>query len=315
MLGVLALLSVLGQERQRVPAREHIHRFIAVSADVRLEVVDWGGRGPAVVFLAGFGNSAHVFDGFAPEFTRDHRVIAITRRGFGASSKPRTGFDSATLVADVTAVLDSLQIRRATFVGHSFAGSELNSLGAFHADRVERLIYLDASYDFPRLYADTVWQRAFPIPRPSVPTTNTLAEWRRWFALVMGAGVPDDELRVLTSGGTQDSLSSMLQRGTAPSAFTRIKVPVLALWATPGRVEDQYPYWASLDSTARARLLMLFEQQESVRRKQLQQFRQQVPNAKLVTVPGGRHYLFLSHPREISTAIYEFLRSGQDGHR
>jgi len=44
----------------------HVSRFIAVGQDVRLEVLDWGGAGRPLVLLPGGGNTAHVFDDFAP---------------------------------------------------------------------------------------------------------------------------------------------------------------------------------------------------------------------------------------------------------
>ena len=290
-----------------VPRRTHRVAFVATQPDVRLEVLDWGGRGPALVFLAGFGNSGHVFDDFAPQFTDRYHVIAITRRGFGASSRPATGYATGTLVQDITTVLDSLRLQQAAFVGHSFAGTELSYLGAFHADRVAQLIYLDASYDFARLYADTLWQRAFPIPRPAAPATTDIRELRRWFALVTGPGVPDDEIRVLTASGSADSLGTLLQRGAAPSAFDRIAAPVLALWASPRSAENQYPYSRSLDSSGRARLRASFDQQQIVRRAHLDVFRQLVAGARVVLVPGARHFLFLSHGPPVAAAMRAFL--------
>jgi pimeloyl-ACP methyl ester carboxylesterase len=52
------------------------------------------------------GNTAHVFDEFAPELTSLGRVYAITRRGYGASSRPESGYDVDRLGEDVLAVLD-----------------------------------------------------------------------------------------------------------------------------------------------------------------------------------------------------------------
>jgi len=66
----------------------HKTSFVTVDKGVKLEVLDWGGSGPPLVFLAGLGNSAHNFDSFAPNFTTRHHVYAFTRRGFGASSAP-----------------------------------------------------------------------------------------------------------------------------------------------------------------------------------------------------------------------------------
>ena len=47
----------------------HHEQFVAVQEDVRLEVLDWGGSGRPVVLLAGSGNTAHIFDDFAPKLT------------------------------------------------------------------------------------------------------------------------------------------------------------------------------------------------------------------------------------------------------
>jgi pimeloyl-ACP methyl ester carboxylesterase len=66
----------------------HTVQFIAVDTNVKLEVLDWGGSGHPLIFLAGLGNTAHVFDKFAPKFTAKYHVYGITRRGFGDSSTP-----------------------------------------------------------------------------------------------------------------------------------------------------------------------------------------------------------------------------------
>jgi pimeloyl-ACP methyl ester carboxylesterase len=58
---------------------------------VRLEVLDWGGTGRSLVLLAGGGDTAHIFDDFAPKLTGDFHVYGITRRGFGELSLPRLG--------------------------------------------------------------------------------------------------------------------------------------------------------------------------------------------------------------------------------
>src|SRR5580704_4170717 len=59
----------------------HRVRFVAIDPATRLEVLDWGGRGETLVLLAGLGNSAHVFDDFAPKLVDRFQVIGLTRRG------------------------------------------------------------------------------------------------------------------------------------------------------------------------------------------------------------------------------------------
>lgn len=305
----LAFVPGLATSFAQAPRASHHVSFVSVSPTVRLEVLDWGGRGPALVFLGGFGNTGHVFDAFAPQFSDRYHVFAITRRGFGASSRPPTGYDGGTLTLDILTVLDSLDIRRAIFVGHSFAGSELGVLGAYHAERVTALVYLDASYDFAHLYGDPRWQRAFPIPRPPAPRTSDLPVLRRWLTDVMGPAVPDDEIRNLTSNGAAAGLDTLLQRGAYPTALSRITTPVVAFWAAPRSAQEWYPYRGALDSLERTRLDQSFTDQMTVRREHIQTFMDHVRGARVVRIAGGRHYLFLTHPRQTANGMRAFLAS------
>jgi non-heme chloroperoxidase len=95
----------------------HKVQFVTVDENVRLEVLDWGGAGRPIVLLAGLGNTAHVFDDFAPKLASGYHVYGTTRRGFGASSVPAAGYDACRLGDDVIAVLDSLKLSKTLLVG------------------------------------------------------------------------------------------------------------------------------------------------------------------------------------------------------
>jgi pimeloyl-ACP methyl ester carboxylesterase len=126
-------------------------QFVTVDKDVKLEVLDWGGSGRPLVCLAGLGDTAHGFDNFAPKFTAHYHVYGITRRGFGASSKPAlivANYTADRLGDDVLAVIAALNLNRPVLVGHSIAGEELSSIGSRHPERVAGLIYLDAALPF-----------------------------------------------------------------------------------------------------------------------------------------------------------------------
>lgn len=130
----------------------HTIQFVTVDENVKLEVLDWGGSGRPLVLLAGLGNTAHVFDDFAPKLTSEYHVYGITRRGFGASSVPDSGYSADPLGNDLLAVLDALKLDRPVLVGHSIAGEELSSVGTRHPERVAGLVYLDAAYSHAYYY-------------------------------------------------------------------------------------------------------------------------------------------------------------------
>ena len=120
------------------------------------------------VCLAGLGNTAHVFDKFAPKLTDQYHVYGITRRGFGASSSPATGYSADRLGDDVLAVIDALKLARPVLAGHSIAGQELSSIGSRHPERVAGLVYLDAAYGYA-FYDASQPPAAAPAPPPGTP--------------------------------------------------------------------------------------------------------------------------------------------------
>jgi non-heme chloroperoxidase len=129
----------------------HTMKLVPIDKDVKLEVLDWGGTGRPMIFLAGMGNTAHNFDRFAPQFTAKYHVYGITRRGFGASSKPAPAngnYSADRLGGDVLAIMDALKLSRPILIGHSFAGEEMSSIGSRYPERVAGLIYLEAAYGF-----------------------------------------------------------------------------------------------------------------------------------------------------------------------
>ena len=137
----------------------HKIQFVTVDKDVKLEVLDWGGSGRPLVLLAGLGATAHVFDDFAPKLVNEYHVYGITRRGYGASSVPISGYSADRLGDDVVAVLDALKLDKVVLVGHSMGGEELSSVATRHRERIAGLIYLEAGY--PYAYYDASSQGDF----------------------------------------------------------------------------------------------------------------------------------------------------------
>jgi pimeloyl-ACP methyl ester carboxylesterase len=124
----------------------HQTQFVSVEPGVQLEVLDWGGNGRPMVFLAGY-LTAHVYDEIAPKLTNIAHVYGITRRGLGASSKPRSGYTARESAEDVLRVLDALKLEKPVLAGHSFGGQDLHVIGAKYPERIAGLVYLASAED------------------------------------------------------------------------------------------------------------------------------------------------------------------------
>ena len=307
-------------QAQATAPSPHRSTLIAVSDDVQLEVVDWGGEGPTLILLAGGGHTAHVFDGFAPRLTPRLHVMGITRRGVGASSRPTSGYDSTTLVGDLIAVLDSLGLDRVSFAGHSFAGSEMSILAARFPDRVERLIYFDSAFDYRELLdrIGVAIALGSPQPPPGTYDRGTVADWTLLGERSSGAGFPESEVRQMFRVGPDDMvqgsatapevLPAMLA-GIERAPLTEIRAPTLALYAAPTSAEVMYPSWYAFDQAERERGQTVYSAVSAEHAVQRARFQREVSNSRQVIITGARHYLFLTHPGEVVHEILSFMFS------
>jgi non-heme chloroperoxidase len=149
---VLPLLLVITLHAQgKIDPSNHTVQMIPVEKDVSLEVLDWGGTGRPLVLLTGLGDTAHIYDQFAPKLTSSYHVYGITRRGRGVSSAPEpnvTNYTASRLGEDVLAVIDALHLNKPVVAGHSIAGEELSYIGSHHPEMVAGLIYIEAGYPY-----------------------------------------------------------------------------------------------------------------------------------------------------------------------
>jgi non-heme chloroperoxidase len=98
------------------------------------------GSGQPVVLIHGYPLSGRAWDKQAPVLLEDgRRVITYDRRGFGRSSQPATGYNYDTFAADLHVLLETLDLREATLVGHSMGTGEVTRyLGSYGSSRVAR---------------------------------------------------------------------------------------------------------------------------------------------------------------------------------
>jgi pimeloyl-ACP methyl ester carboxylesterase len=293
-------------------------RFVTVQPGVRLEVIDWGGAGRAVVLLAGGGNTAHVYDEFAPKLTRMHHVYGITRRGFGASGWSIPERADERLRDDVLAVADSLHLDRPVLVGHSFAGAEMSAVANLRPDRIAGLIYLDAAYPYAFDNGMGVTMQEFAGVRglaPPTPRDSDMASFdalQHWDARTFGFRTPATEFRQTwdsTSSGRP--LKPRVAPGSAlfplmltrPKRYAEIPVPALILFAYPHAPEA----WMveSADSTLRARADAYFKTMNELTARQARAV-EGVPNVRVVRLRGA-HYLFASNERDVLVEIRSFI--------
>src|SRR3954452_18661097 len=106
---------------------------------------DWGSGRP-VVFSHGWPLSADAWDAQMLFLGQNgYRVIAHDRRGHGRSGQPWNGNDMDTYADDLAALMEALDLKDATLVGHSTGGGELTRyLGRHGPPRVSGAVLISA---------------------------------------------------------------------------------------------------------------------------------------------------------------------------
>ncbi|WP_420992340.1 alpha/beta fold hydrolase [Cupriavidus sp. 30B13] len=119
--------------------------YIQTRDGVSLFVRDWHDGGPAAATVLFVSSWALPSDSWSCQMqalrAAGLRCIAYDRRGHGRSGDPGRGYDFDTLADDLAAVIEALDLRRVTLVGHSMAAGEIvRYLSRHGAQRVAGMV-------------------------------------------------------------------------------------------------------------------------------------------------------------------------------
>jgi pimeloyl-ACP methyl ester carboxylesterase len=264
-------------------------QFVEV-AGIRLHLRDTGPRdAPAIILLHGFASSLHAWEGWAPALEARYRMIRIDLPGFGLTgADPAADYSDARAHGIVMALMDRLGLRRATLLGSSMGGRIAWSFAAAHPERTDRLVLLapdgfaSPGIEYGQAGKVPLMLRALPyvLPdamlRPSIAPAYAQPEripeevFQRYRAMMLAPGVR--QAIVDRTGG------HMLQ--PPEPLLGRIQAPTLLLWGDQDRMVPP--------SNARDYL-------------------REIPDARLVVLPGVAHVPMEEAPEESVAVVMAFL--------
>jgi len=103
------------------------------------------GKGPALVLLHGFLENSSMWEPFVPNLRLSNRVIAVDLPGHGKSDNIADVHTVEIMAETVIAVLDSLNINKARFAGHSMGGYVTLAIAEKYAAKVEGVLLLNST--------------------------------------------------------------------------------------------------------------------------------------------------------------------------
>lgn len=125
---------------------------------VRLHYVA-GGKGPALLLIPGWPQTAYTWHKIMPELARKFTVIAVDPRGLGDSNRPVAGYDTDNVGRDLHELMQQLGHSTYQVVGHDVGMWIGYSMAANYPDAITRIVLSEAG--IPGLDPLRSWHFAF----------------------------------------------------------------------------------------------------------------------------------------------------------
>ena len=287
---------------------------IPLTTGITLNVALAGPRdGKAILFLHGFPESHRTWRNQIEDLSRDHFVVAPDQRGFAGSDRPEgvESYRSDRIVADALALMDALEIKTFTLVGHDWGGAIAWSAALIHPLRVSRLIIVNAPH--PYLFQKTLIEH---------PAQRDASQYINWFrspaaeTAITAIGLEGFLDRVLLSHADATRLAdeerqAYLDDWARPGALTAMlnwyRASAIVVPA-PGE-EAELPLWTQAPfPQLRMPVLVIWGLEDSALLPvQIDGLHELVADLRLVTSATAGHFIPWEEPATVTGAIRDFL--------
>jgi pimeloyl-ACP methyl ester carboxylesterase len=251
------------------------------------------------------------------QLAKGFRVYAMDLPAHGSSGVDPSPLTVQRAADAVVTVMDSLGLERAHLIGHSISGAVITRVAAQHPERVHRLVYLDATFDWGGPDEAEMDRLAVPRPEPA-EGFKTPAEgeaWARkyfygtWTPALTADGVTRSRINPNEVAERNRQHSVLLMDATlAPKEYASLRAPALAIWGEKTR--DSYFFWIDrTDSATLARADIYLAARRRWEKRGVDRFRREAKGGRVVNFPA-HHAMFITAPDRTLAEITRFLTGG-----
>jgi pimeloyl-ACP methyl ester carboxylesterase len=260
-----------------------------------------GSRGSPVILIHGLGASADIWIKNIHLLALRHRVYVPDVAGFGLSEKPEDLRSPSYFTQFINDFMLSLEIERASLVGHSLGGGIALQYTICHPDKVDKLVVADGA----GLGRDVI----YTLKLMSLPLIGELISYPTRFGVSMFF-----KLAVRNPGViTDDIIDTYYELFRLPGARRFLLQVVRSIVTLKGGRENLLqPVLANLHTISAPTLIIWGRQDRVLPLKQAYVAREHIPNAKLHIIENCGHITNLECPDEFNDVVMRFLNNETD---
>mgnify|MGYP001373354129 CR=1 FL=1 len=126
-----------------------VHDEFIIAGNLTFHYVQWGTQGTPIICVHGITANAFYFQALADDLADNHRVFAYDLRGRGDSDKPEQGYNVPIHAADLSELIDVLELERPVVIGHSLGAWISLYFAAHYPEKLSKLVLIDAGALLP----------------------------------------------------------------------------------------------------------------------------------------------------------------------
>ena len=255
------------------------------------------GAGKPIVLIHGYPLSDASWEKQLPVLLEaGYRVITYDRRGFGKSSKPTSGYNYDTFAQDLHRLVGQLELHDFALVGFSMGGGEVaRYMGRYGSKDVSKAVFISSVPPYLLKAPDNpegVDKSAFDEIQMAIKADRYAfftEFFKNFYNTDQFLGKRVSEQAVQSSWNVAASASATASLACVPTWYedfrqdlTHVQVPTLVIHGDADRI---VPFAASGQRTAKL-----------------------IPEARLVVVKDGPHFISWTHVDEVNNALLSFLK-------
>ncbi|MFK8017692.1 MAG: alpha/beta fold hydrolase [Gammaproteobacteria bacterium] len=241
------------------------------------------GSGEPLVLLHGLGSSCQDWEYQIPEFSRRHRVVAPSLRGFGESQITGEPHSVKTWSEDVVALIRYLDLGPVNLLGFSMGGAISFQVAADHPNLLRRLVIVNSQ---PSFALDHWTKHMMVLTRIAMARTVGMSRLARFVAKRM---FPDPE--------HADTRARMIRRHSTNDRGSYIAaVNALAGWSVADKL-----------STMDVPTLIVAADNDFTSVDEKRTYAAKMPDARVAVVTDSRHITHIDQADELNRLVLAFL--------